>query len=166
MSVKFAKTVVPSYATPDNVIPRKSKRAKAARSESASRGAAPVSDPGELLQGGVFSPSDKPARKSGGPEKSAQEQLLEDAIENAARFLVIHNGRLLATFASEDDALLFEGELADIDRAHGTQSALCEVRDRKGRRLGGYVITAGRECVFLRDYSHDQRFGGAGRRIA
>ena len=77
-----------------------------------------------------------------------------------------HDGRLLATFVSEDDALLFEGELADIDRARGVKSALCEVRDRKGRRLGGYVITAGRLCAFLRDTHFNQRFGGAGRRRA
>ena len=165
MSISFAKTVVPTYAKPENVIPRKSRQAKGAKSAPAAKRAASI-DPGELLSGGVFSPDDKPAKQHGEREKSAQELLLDHAIDASARFLVTHNGRLLATFVSEDDALLFEGELADIDRARGTQSALCEVRDRKGHRLGGYVITAGHCCVYVRDEQFKQRFGGAGKRIA
>lgn len=114
----------------------------------------------------VFSPDERRDGQGRKPERSPQEQLLDSAIDASARFLVTHDGRLLATFVSEDDALLFEGELADIDRARGVKSALCEVRDRKGRRLGGYVITAGRLCAFLRDTHFNQRFGGAGRRRA
>ena len=165
MSVKFAKTVVPSYATPDNIIRRPTKPRKAAASRT-SRGASGASDSGELLDGGVFSPDDKASSRARKRVKSPEEQLLDGAIDTSARFLVTHNGRLLATFVSEDDALLFEGELADIDVARGTDSALCEVRDRRGRLLGGYVITAGRLCAFVRDEHFNQRFGGAVRKTA
>ena len=163
MSVKFAKTVVPAYATPSNVIKPGPKPARTKKSESKRSPQSEKSD--EQLTGGVFSPDDKPeGRKK--HEKSPQERLLEEAIDASACFLVTHNGRLLASFVSEDDALLFEGELADIDLAHGVKSAICEVRDRRGRRMGGYVITAGSICSFVRDQHFRERFGGSTRKSA
>ena len=96
-------------------------------------------------------------------KKSATEELLAELIDRSARYLVIYEGAVLATFANEDDALLFEAELADLDRAHGTQSATCEVLDRRGRRAGGYLITAGSLCTFLRD-TQPGRYGRRRRR--
>ena len=96
-------------------------------------------------------------------KRSATEELVAELIDRSARYLVIYEGAVLATFANEDDALLFEAELADLDRAHGTQSATCEVLDRRGRRAGGYLITAGHLCTFLRD-TQPGRYGRRRRR--
>ena len=61
----------------------------------------------------------------------------------AGRYLVVRNGHQLAAFAREDDALLFEGELAELDVARGVTSARCDVTDVRGNRVGGYVIAGG-----------------------
>lgn len=55
---------------------------------------------------------------------------LTEAIDRAARYLVTRDGRIVAAFGSEEDALLFESELADLDRARGAKSGWCEVFDR------------------------------------
>lgn len=81
---------------------------------------------------------------------STTRTIIDYAIACSARFLVVHDGRLVATFVNEDDALLFEGELAELDLVHGVESARCEVRDTRGHRLGGYLITAGKLCAFVR----------------
>ena len=103
------------------------------------------------------------AQRSGNAAVPSDEDRLAVAVERSARYLVTHNGRLLASFAEADDALLFEAELADLDRSHGVSSALCEVRDRRGSRLGGYLVSAGKLLTFLRDEQFERRFGGTAR---
>lgn len=92
------------------------------------------------------------------------EEVVKAALRGAAKYLVAYNGSIVATFAHEDDALLFESELADIDEAHGVRNARCEVLDRKGRRVGGYFITAGTLSVFLKDADAERKYGKATRR--
>ena len=81
------------------------------------------------------------------------------AIDRSAHYVVTYNGQLIASFLREDDALLFEAELADLDTAHGVESARCEVRSRRGERLAGYVITVGKQLCFLRDRMRERRLG-------
>ena len=79
-------------------------------------------------------------------------------------YRVVKDGQLLATFVNADDALLFEGELAEIDKARGVTSARCEVTDARGRRVGGYLITAGRMLAMVGDSTLAARLtrGGIG----
>ena len=97
-------------------------------------------------------------------EREARRKALQDLVVRSASYLVTCDGYVVATFAHEDDALLFEAELADLDLAHGVRNAHCEVLDRNGRRVGGYLITAGRLCTFLRDQDRERRFGRQRRR--
>ncbi len=90
------------------------------------------------------------AKKAEAKRRKAQAKAaLERAVVSCARFLVVYDGNLIASFAREDDALLYEAELADLDRGNGVEAALCEVLDRAGRRVGGYFITAGKMVAFL-----------------
>ena len=99
----------------------------------------------------------KKRRESTGASKKSGFSLAE-AVGRSARYLVTYNDRTLAAFAREDDALLFEAELADLDRARGITAARCEVLDRKGRRVGGFVITAGRMLAFVRERGSERRY--------
>ena len=90
------------------------------------------------------------ARSAAHAQRTAANYLLS-LIDRSACYLVTRNGCLLATFANLDDALLFEAELADLDRAHGEAGVLCEVRDRQGQRMGGYLLTPEKMLNFLRD---------------
>jgi len=99
----------------------------------------------------------------GRPSRAASESVIAHAVDRSARYLVIYNGQLIASFLREDDALLFEAELADLDRAHGVESAKCEVRSWGGKRLGGYLLTAGKLLSFVRDRDFTRRFGGVRR---
>lgn len=110
--------------------------------------------------------SKKTAREAREAQRAAREKAMSELVGSFASYLVTRDGYVVATFAREDDALLFEAELADLDRAHGTQHAKCEVLDREGRRVGGYLITAGRLCAFLRDDERERRFGRSGRRAS
>ena len=92
-------------------------------------------------------------------ERKERERALAELVGRFASYLVTHDGYIVATFAREDDALLFEAELAELDLEQGVRNAKCEVLDRRGRRAGGYLITAGRLCAFLRDEDREQRFG-------
>lgn len=91
-------------------------------------------------------------------ERAAQERALSELIDRSAHFLVLYDGHVIATFAREDDALLFEGELADLDRARGVGGAECAVFDRRGRRVGGYMISSGSMFAFVRDEDHDRKY--------
>lgn len=104
----------------------------------------------------VFADKDEPAKRG-------SRARIDEAVDRSAHYLVTYNGQLVASFLREDDALLFEAELADLDRAHGVESALCEVRSRRGQRLGGYLLTAGKLLSFLRDRDYARHFGRAGR---
>lgn len=93
-------------------------------------------------------------------EREQMVQLLKDAIDGSARYLLIRDGRIVATFSDEDDAFLLESELADLDRARGVTSGRCEVIDRRsGHRLGGYLMAGDKALTFLRDERHEARFG-------
>ncbi|MDO4538287.1 MAG: hypothetical protein Q4B54_09015 [Coriobacteriales bacterium] len=97
-------------------------------------------------------------RKPTGPGREAD--ALACAIERAACYLVTFDGAIIASFMREEDAFLFESELADLNRAHGVTSGKCEVIDRKsGHRLGGYMLSAGQLLVFLRDDEAAGKFG-------
>lgn len=91
------------------------------------------------------------------PRRKSARELAEEAfvseLNRAARYLVTHNGYIVAAFADEDDALMFEGEMADVDSARGAEAdgTTCEVLDRRGRRLGGYWISGSRVMTYLRD---------------
>ena len=88
---------------------------------------------------------------------------LISAIDTCARYLITYDGKIISAFEREEDAFLFESELAELDQAHGVMSATCEVIERKtGKRLGGYFIAGGKLVVFVRD-ENQRRFGG-GRR--
>ena len=99
----------------------------------------------------------------GRSSRTTSEGTIAHAVDRSARYLVIYNGQLIASFLREDDALLFEAELADLDRAHGVESARCEVRSWSGKRLGGYLLTAGKLLSFVRDHDFNRRFGGVRR---
>ena len=71
--------------------------------------------------------------------------------DQPVNFLVVRNGRIIATFLNEDDALLFESELADLDVAHGATNVTCEVRSRGGRRVGGYLLAGGKIVTFVEE---------------
>ena len=75
-------------------------------------------------------------------ENSAEARLAA-AIERSARFRLLYDGRVIATFARRADAQLFADELDDLDRAHGRATASCVVADADGRRLDGYRIEGG-----------------------
>ena len=77
------------------------------------------------------------------------EEVVKAALRGAAKYLVAYNGSIVATFAHEDDALLFESELADLDVAHGATNVTCEVRSRGGRRVGGYLLAGGKIVTFV-----------------
>ena len=83
------------------------------------------------------------ARNLRNTEREAKERALSELIDSTARYLVFYDGRIVASFASEDDALLFEAELAELDRDHNVRCVECRVFDRKGNLVGGYTITAG-----------------------
>ena len=94
-------------------------------------------------------------------QRELMERELKAAIERSARYLVTYDARIIATFAREEDAFLFEGELADLDRAHRAESGRCEVIDRRsGHRLGGYLVAGGKILVFVRDDEWERRYGG------
>ena len=82
---------------------------------------------------------------AGRQEPSAGERLAR-AIDASARYLVLRDGRLVAAFADEDDALLFEGELAELDRS--ADGATCVVRTRAGKRIAGYKVVGSRLLAF------------------
>ena len=63
-----------------------------------------------------------------------------------------------------DDAMLLEDELCQLDLDHKARSAYCEVRDRKGSRLGGYLIAGGRYVSYVRDEELERRLDGRRRR--
>ena len=93
--------------------------------------------------------------------RSLDDEVLSTAIDRSAHYVVTYNGQLVATFLNEDDALLFESELADLDRAHGVTTANCEVLVRRsGHRVGGFMVTAGRLFAFLRDEAGERKAGG------
>ena len=94
--------------------------------------------------------------------RKLQEQALSELIDRSAHFLVLYDGHIIATFSREDDAMLYEGELADLDRAHGVQGAECAVLDRRGRRIGGYMITAGSMYAFVRDEDYPRKYAAKG----
>lgn len=98
--------------------------------------------------------------------RKLQEQALSELIDRSAHFLVLYDGHIIATFSREDDAMLYEGELADLDRAHGVQGAECAVLDRRGRRIGGYMITSGSMYAFVRDDDHPRKYSTKGTRHA
>ena len=88
-----------------------------------------------------------------------QHDTLAAAINHSSRYLVTYDGKIIATFEREEDAFLFESELADLDQAHEVSTANCEVVERRtGKRLGGYLLSAGKLIVFLRD--SDRKRGG------
>lgn len=91
----------------------------------------------------------KPRRKSA--KEIAEEAFLAE-LGRAARYLVVRNGYIVAAFADEDDALMFEAEMADVDRSRPNEAdgTTCEVLDRRGRRLGGYWISGGKVMAYLR----------------
>lgn len=92
--------------------------------------------------------------------REAEQRALSEAIDHSARYLVTYDGRVMASFALEEDALLFESERADLDLVHGVESGRCEVVDRRtGHRLGGYLLTGGKMLSFLRDEDRERRFG-------
>lgn len=94
------------------------------------------------------------------PSRGRQGDALSSAVERAARYLVTYDGAIIAAFAREEDAFLLEGELADLDRAHGTASGKCEVLERRtGHRLGGYLLAGGKMLVFLHDDRDEKRYG-------
>ena len=101
----------------------------------------------------------KTAREIREAQAAVREKAMSELVGSFASYLVTHDGYIVATFAREDDALLFEAELAELDLEQGVRNAKCEVLDRRGRRAGGYLITAGRLCTFLRDEDREQRFG-------
>ena len=98
-----------------------------------------------------------------GGHRSADVDQLAMAVDQSARYLVTHNGRLLASFVNVDDALLFEAELAELDRAHDETSVICEVRDRRGHRMGGYLLAGTTFVNFIRDEQSARRFGRGNR---
>ena len=77
--------------------------------------------------------------------------------DQPVNFLVVRNGRIIATFLNEDDALLFESELADLDVTHGATNVTCEVRSRGGRRVGGYLLAGGKIVTFVEEDRGAQR---------
>ena len=77
------------------------------------------------------------------PASEGAEARLAAAIERSARFRLLYDGRVIATFARRADAQLFADELADLDRALGRATASCVVADADGRRLDGYRIEGG-----------------------
>ena len=105
-----------------------------------------------------------PGREESHEERAKRE--LAEAIDRASRYFVTRNGRIVAAFSNEEDAFLFESELADIDRARGAKSGWCEVFDRRsGRRLGGYLMVPDRMIIFERDEKHERRYSSSrGRR--
>lgn len=80
--------------------------------------------------------------------RSAEEEFVKQ-LAVSARYLVTHNGYIVAAFANVDDALMFEGDLADVDAARMEAGATCEVLDRKGRRHGGYFVTGTKVVSYL-----------------
>ena len=105
-----------------------------------------------------------PRREESRAERAGRE--IAEAIARSARYFVTRNGRIVAAFSNEEDAFLFESELADLDRARGAKSGWCEVFDRRtGHRLGGYLMTPDRMVVFERDEKHERRYSSSrGRR--
>ena len=83
--------------------------------------------------------------------KDAPAAVRRSTSENPVNFLVVRNGRIIATFLNEDDALLFESELADLDVAHGAADVTCEVRSRGGHRVGGYLLAGGKIVTFVEE---------------
>ena len=101
------------------------------------------------------------ARKKREAEKArrkAQEDALKECIGKSAHYLVFYDGRIVATFASPDDALLFESELADLARDHGVRRAECKVFERKGHLVGGFTITAGMMVNMLEDEDYRKKY--------
>lgn len=113
-------------------------------------------------------PVPEPHALSEKEQKDADAEVAEHAlsleVDRGARYLVYRNGLLLASFLREDDALLFEAELAELDVARHVDGATCEVRDRgRALRAGGYVLAGGRLTSFLRDDEHDRKYGSSKR---
>ena len=104
-------------------------------------------------------PAGLAAKKSKAQERAERERNLTAAIERSMRYLVTYGGEIISGFANEEDAFLFEGELADLDVAHGTECAKCEVIERAtGERLGGYLLAGGALVVLLKDDEYERRF--------
>ena len=93
-------------------------------------------------------------------ERQAKEDALSELVDRMARYLVFYDGRIVATFASADDALLFEAELADLDRDHGVHCVECKVFDRAGNLIGGYTITAGMMMNTVEDKDYERKYSG------
>lgn len=91
------------------------------------------------------------------PRRKSAREIAEDSfkaeLSRAARYLVTKDGYIVAAFADQDDAIMFESELADVDKARGnlSEGTTCEVLDRRGRRLAGYWVSGGRIMSYLRD---------------
>ena len=84
---------------------------------------------------------------------------LSAAIERSARYLLIYDSRIVATFAEEEDAFLMESELGDLDLDHGKASARCEVIETaSGKRMGGYLIGGGVMYQLNRDKDYNKRY--------
>ena len=98
------------------------------------------------------------ARDTRKEEREAKERALSELIDSTARYVVFYDGRIVATFASADDALLYEGELADLDRDHGVRCVECKVFDRKGKLIGGYAIMAGMMVNTLEDKDWGRKY--------
>ncbi len=74
----------------------------------------------------------------------AREAAVAAAVDAFANYIVVRNGSLVASFALDDDALMFMGELAELDQMRGRE-AQCTVVDRRGRNIGGYALKEGKE---------------------
>ena len=98
------------------------------------------------------------ARDARNAERKTKERALSELIDSMARYVVFYDGRIVATFASADDALLYEGELADLDRDHGVHCVECKIFDRKGNLIGGYTITAGMMVSTLEDKDWGRKY--------
>ena len=112
--------------------------------QSTRRNIRPKTD-GEFSVNGETRPRRKTAREV------AEESFMAE-LGRAARYLVTRNGYIVAAFVDEDDALMFEAEMADVDRARGAEAdgTTCEVLDRRGSRIGGYWVSGTRIMAYLR----------------
>lgn len=86
------------------------------------------------------------ANVAGGHREPTVSERISRAIDVSARFLVLRDGRLVAACVDEDDALLLEGEFAELDRT--TDGASCVVRTRAGKCIAGYEVRGGKMLAF------------------
>ena len=101
-----------------------------------------------------------PGQSKRATELARANQELCDKVNQSARYLVTYDRRILASFLREEDAFLFEAELAELDQKQLAKSGTCVVVDRmSGKRLGGYMMTNGKMLVFVQDDECDARYG-------